>query len=547
MRFDTRRHKKGSTLATILLLTSVVAILAFALAGSSVAHLHLSYRATNSESAENLAESVIAYTLEKVVEDHTFGKSRLSSETIQLPELNETKTAALTFHEETAENQGLLYSTNNLESDAAVSGSTGRVLPAHSLHLVGQGSRNGVPRKVEALFHVPKFPYVVATAGTFTTEGETLVASVDRMDALQGPSDDWELEPGHVSSNSADPEALTFSSSTKVTGDAKASGGVLLQSGATVLGQVKPHSETTEIPRYSVTDFDPELTGKTGITRIATGNVRRANYEGWVKRDGDLLVTDGLHLDNGVLYVDGNLSVEGGVTGTGALLVTGDTFVTGRSALTSDNLAAIVGEGNISLQGDSSGSSIFRGLIYSNKDLVAEDMTIVGTLLVAGDGGSLNLRDTRVVYSPDSISIDLQHRARTGLQFVSPSGANPGAYLGTKKTDRSVNSKQTIYVELTPDGKFKLYPSTGDDDNGIVVDDPEQARQAIKSLLALEESGKTLQAFDSSTQTRLINLLSNVQSGTEQLEEEAVDLVTIDPSKLLSLADKMRLVLIREI
>lgn len=539
----------GSTLATVLLLTGVVAILAFALAGTSITNLHLSYRSANSDSARDLAESTIAVGLDKVLQDRDFGKSRLSSDVVELPNLGSNAEGFLAFDPDTAEKMGLPYSTNNLDSDAAKPGALGRVVPSHSLHLVGKGLFHGSQKTVEAIFHVPKFPYVVATSGKCETSGETLIGAVDNVDELTDPKgiNEDNLQPGNIVSNSAAGDALKFGPETRVTGDAKAAGGVELSSGAKVMGEIKPNSTTTDLPTYSVSSFDPVATGKLGVVHIAQSTAKSPVYEGWVRRDGDLYVSNGLHLDNGVLYVNGNLNVTGGVTGTGALLVNGETHISGRSHLSTDNLAAIVSNGGVTLDGVAGQESVFRGLVYTNQSLTAQDITLVGTLLVAGNGGSVTLKDSKIVYSPDSVAVNLKHKARTALNFVSPSGANPGTYLGTNKKDNSVGNKIRIYVAQDTDGTFLIYRDGTAESDALRVDTSQEAMTMIRAMVGGSAGSKSLQAFDNTTQPKLTDLLDGLENHTVAPEEEALDLLELDPSKMLGLADKIRLVMIREL
>ena len=540
------QRERGATIGTVLLVTVVVVMLALALTGSSVTPLQLSQKATNGTIAQSMAESAIAAGLEEVLENEEFGLLGSEQELVELSGTDSKSSGKLSFNPEIAAEWGLPHSTNNLQSEGARSGADGRVVPGRSIHLVGQGESNGVTRTVEAIFYIPKFPYVVASSGRFETQGETLIASVDRVDDLKNLSID-DLLPGDALSNSTDPSALQLGKKTTITGDAKAAGGVELEPGAQILGQVLANSSKENIPTYKVTDFDPEANGKLGISHLSSGTVNKANYEGWVKRDGDLFVGQGLHLDNGVLYVNGDLTVSGGVTGVGALLVTGNTTITGRSALSTDNLAAIVSEGSVLLQGPTQQSSTFRGLVYSNKGLVAENMTLVGTLLVGGDQSDLVLKDTQVVFSPDSVKVDLQHSERTALSFVSPKGANPGAFTGTKGSDKTSDSKTRIYVSTESDGTFLIYPEGTDEKNALKANSVADAITIIKGLLALVDDPKQLQAFEATTANKLPQLLNDLQNGTVAHEEEAVDLVSFDPAQFLSLADRIRLLLIRDV
>ena len=545
----TSYRDRGATIGTVLLLTVIVVMFALALTGSSVTHLQFAQKTANGEVAKSMAESVIAAGLERILQDEEFGVSRSESEFIELLGADTETNGRLVFGEETASAWGVERSTNNLSSEGAVAGASGRVVPGRSVHLVGLGESNGVKRRVEAIFYIPKFPYVVASSGKLETHGETLIASVDRAEDLQSiaPPDLDSLLPGDALANSTASDALHLSEDTIITGDAKSAGGVEAETGARVVGQILSNSGTENIPRYTVSDFDPEANGKLGVNHLLNATVTKPRYEGWVRREGDLFVGQGLHLDNGILYVDGDLTISGGVTGVGALLVTGNTTITGRSSLSTDNLAAIVSEGDVILQGPQRHSSSFRGLVYSNQGLLAENMTIVGTLLLGGDGHDLILRDSTVVYSPDSVRVDLQHKARTALSFVSPKGSNPGAFLGTKKSDKSGENRTIMYVVGQEDGAFLVYPRGSDEKNAVRAESVDEAIALIRSLVAAGGENERMQAFDSTIKKKLPELLSGLQSGAILHEEESVDLASFDPAQFLSLADRIRLLLIHDV
>lgn len=544
-----KKQIRGATLGTILLLTVVVVTLALALASMSVTHLHLSQRAANAEVARNMAESAISAGLERVLANDEFGALRTEPEVLVLKGADPAASGRLAFHKPTAEQWGLAYSTNNLDHESSRAGAGGRVVPGSSLHLVGFGEYNGVKRSVEAIFHIPRFPYVVATSGRFATEGETLIASIDDFESLKNISHDDKdsFGPGDVVANSTAADALSLSADTLVTGDAKAAGQITLAPGAEILGQVSPNSSPETIPSFTVSDYDPDLTGKIGIHYINQSTEQEANYEGWVRREGDLFVGQGLNLDNGVLYVNGDLNVAGGVTGTGAIFVNGDVTITGKSALVTDNVAAIISEGSITLTGPTQQNSVFRGLVYSNKGLSAENMTLVGTLLIGGEENDLKLKDSQVIYSPDSVKVDLKHGPRTALHFVSPSGSTPGTYLGTKGSDKSSDTKKRIFVSFEAGNGFLVYPEGVSEEDGTRVQTVEAVMELLKTLVAGEAESKTLQAFEATTNPRLPDLLESLQDGSVAHEQEAVDLVVIDPTHFLSLAEKIRLLLMREV
>lgn len=570
------RESRGGSLGIVLLTTFVVALLVFALASSSVTHLHLSHRAGNAQTALTMAESAVAAGLEKILQDQDHGSTSAQAHDVLLGSSNSTK-ALLTFNPGVADQNLTLYSTNNLEGDSSVQGAAGRVVPANSVHLVGMGYCNGVTRKVEAIFHLPKFPFVVATAGTLSTQGETLIGSVDNAGQWNSTDD---LKPGHIVSNSSEETALTLGAQTKITGDAKARGGVKIEAGAEILGEVRENHSQTEIPNYTVSDFDPELTGRMNVSDLNQGVLRGPAFEGWAKRRGDLLVNRGLSLDNGVLYVDGNLTISGGVKGRGAIIATGDVRITGHSSFSSDNMAAVLAGGDLSISGMGSENSVLRGVLYSNGNLSTENVALVGTVLAAEKSGEVTFKDSRLLYSPDSVALTSasETNQQTTLTFVSPQGANPGAFLG--EDNDGDGAKIQIGVRVDSGGEFIIEPYPSDDDDADYNDDasvpqslsvarsmavssaphasmsePEsfrayteaEALEIIRGLVGATDPDH-MRAFDSTTNPKLTNILASMSHGSDSQNSGTTgEVLEIDPSRFLGVADRIRLVMFREI
>ncbi|MGV8119552.1 MAG: hypothetical protein AB2L14_07315 [Candidatus Xenobiia bacterium LiM19] len=395
--------KNGYILATVLMVIFLALIAAFVFVDSSVFHLNTVQRVNNNEQARNMAESVIAMTLEKVLKDPSYGKSTSTTYNQPVPPVisNTNGNAAvglLAFSPSNASNlenpitkgrENIPWSYNNLEVDAAKKG-CGRTVPQFAIHLVGTGISNGVVRRVEAIVHVPPFPYAIASSGKFESNNGLLVAAVkEAKDAMNGASaiPPEKLVPSHLASNSRDNKAVKLGKGTKITGDVRSSGGVELdpEGGAEIQGKTICHADPINLPKIDVTSYDPEVQKMEGIQQLPA-SLDAQKLEGVSKRKGNLTVNGDLTLDGSIVYVEGDMTIHGGVKGKGGLFVTGKTTIDRGASLDSTNTAVVISKGDVSLGGKGKDSSAFQGLVYTEGDFKAEQITLLGAFLSNGSG-----------------------------------------------------------------------------------------------------------------------------------------------------------------
>jgi len=131
------RHSRGISLGGTLLAVAILAALAATLASLCVTHLRTSRRAESTLHASNLARSAVAAGIAKVLEQQEFGVAQLPEETVTL-ETPHGK-AFLTFNPALADDENMMYSTNNAANSTSASGGQGRVVPANCIHLVARG------------------------------------------------------------------------------------------------------------------------------------------------------------------------------------------------------------------------------------------------------------------------------------------------------------------------------------------------------------------------------------------------------------------------
>ncbi len=377
---------------------------AFALAGLAVQALNISHRTDSVQRRHNAAESAIAQAMGEILNNPDFAKKNHPGENATFRHKFGDAEAVLTFSEREAERLQVPLSYNNLGRDVPAVGPNYEV-PSDTVQLQAVGTCHSTRCLIEVLLHCPPFPFVISSTGTFKSSGSLLVGRLNPEKGLSAlnPQD---LLPGHIATNGSDKESIQLSGGAIVTGDVQTVGGVKIDPGAQVGGEVRKDAAPVRIPPINLADYKPE---EARSETIAEGNLKAPVLDGYYIRNGRLDVTDGLELNEGVVYVDGDLNVDGGVRGRGALIVTGTTNITGGVELSTDNRVALLSGGDVKIKGNTKESSSFRGLVYTGGDFTASDVSVVGTFVgnKSGDGSKLELHEARMIQEPGAIQVGL--------------------------------------------------------------------------------------------------------------------------------------------
>lgn len=387
---------RGSSLGGTLLAVAILASLAAGLASLCVTHLRLASRSESALLASNLARSVVAAGISRVLEDQEYGVARLAEETIIID--TDQGQAFLTFSVGAAQDEGFLHSTNNAAESTSAEGAGGRSVPANTIHLVGRGVSGGVERRVEAVLSVPSFPWALAAGGEVMIRDGAVVGSL--------PDNVWppavgDLLPADLVSNSTSSSAVVLGSGSHVMGDVETAGQVVLQGDSVqVDGQIRESVAPSEIPRMTAQDFDPQVLGLefddlSGAASLTGGE--RLVLTGTARFGGDLQLAQGFEMVGAALYVDGDLRVDGAIVGTGILVVNGDIEVNSGVTLDGATKVAIISAGRVTLRGVGPASSAIRGLFYAQEGLLAEEITVVGSMIAGGDTAGVELVNSRVL------------------------------------------------------------------------------------------------------------------------------------------------------
>lgn len=486
---------------------AVLMTLALTLASSGTFHLRLATQQSNAEQARNLAESTLTLAVDQLQDQPDFGAGGTVA-SVQAQFRGMGPVGNLTFHAPEASRLSIPLSINNLEGDTTVNLTDGRVLPPFSAYLVAVAQVNGVTKRVESILRIPVYRYAIATSGTLESNGGLFVASVEQFTDLSNglaavaPE---KLLPGHVVGNGTQPMLLesSASNSTTVTGDAIAGGAVTLGQFTTVDGSVRQNSSPETLPELDPRDYDPA--NFAGLTTIQQSQIRNTvnplnpvSLEGPWRRSGDLEVLNGLELNGGYLYVDGDLTITNGLSGKGSIFCTGDINLRGGSGFSTDNIQALVAQGDVNIQGGGTTPdvSFFTGVLYNRSKMALSDVTVVGSAVNnSPTQGGVQLDRVNLISSPEAINFEWDFG---GEPVVTLTAAQQGLYTiglpGQSARDSELSSffnvqRDAFDIPMSNDIRLALY--------GAVQDDPiappaelascDNARDMATIMLALRD------------------------------------------------------------
>lgn len=385
-------------------------MLASALASLSVTHLRMSSRGEKGLAAANAARSAVSKAISTILQDPDYGQGRASGDLINVEARNAT--GILTFHPETARQEGLPFSTNNLDHTEASEGAGGLLVPASTVHLVGVGRCEGVERRVVAVLRLPPFPWAIASGGIVETRNGVLIASLP-VGVWPPPSDDSQLLPADLLANGRG-EAVNLSSGSVVLGDIETPGRVVTAPGVSVRGEIRAGSEPAELPALHPSDYDPAARGADYFQLSG----REDELVGSARGQGAVTFAQALTLTNAHIFVDGQLRLAGGVRGSGTLVATGDIVIEGAANLDGLTELAVVSGGRVRLSGGGRARSYLKGLFYAEQGLEAREMTLVGALLTGRASTGVSLDQVNVFYQPPGVLSMGPASSRTTLQVV---------------------------------------------------------------------------------------------------------------------------------
>ena len=440
------RHPLGMSLAVVLAVVAVMAIIASTMAAVSMMSLNFTQRWYNASVALNEAEAGVSELLYDVADDPAFGKDGSREIRARLSEgySDDECGHVVTFRKD----GGQPYSVNNLDG-ASPEGYGGRLVPSKMVHVWSIGFCRGMYRTVEVLVEKPAFPYALATSGRIRSKSPLVVEGAHNVaDYAAGKK----ARPGHIVANStlfdaADPSKNAIyirsdpanpDNQTFITGFAQSPGGIRIEGGE-ILGGLRPRSSKVTLPDIDVSGY--RQAGQPGVISLRDAEwplppdgpfVLDVMYD----REGDLRLNGPAVMRNAFLFVNGNLTIGGSLTGTGAVVVTGDVTVNGDAAISSDNRVALLSGGRVLLNGS---GNFFQGLVYCRGGVTANEITVLGNMIVAGGSTSdASLDGVKLVSEQSASTLSFTARSSNKVNGGSSGkdGEDPGIYLGGTFSDQ---------------------------------------------------------------------------------------------------------------
>lgn len=397
------------TILTYLAAIGSFSVLVSVMMALTFQHQFFSTALQQQQAARNLAEAAIQQAIVRVLHspNQSWGAAAHSSEVIRVTSaIYPQARGVVSFNAAAARAEEVALSYNHLKVAATGPGSLERQIPANCAQVIGRGVCGNSVKTIEVLFYVPPFPNALASEGPIRSRGGLLVGGL--LDPEKYVSDyasvaDEDKSPAHVISNFNSPTAVDLGPGATILGNVAAVGGVVMDSTVTVSGEVRQYIEPQPVPKLDLTALFRKVGGEIGSDALDP-DIPGLNLTWNAHRNGNLVVRGNLNLDSGVLLVRGNLTVHGGVSGSGAVLVDGETHIRGGAALNSTDQVALVSSKRIVLDGGGKNSYFFQGLMYTEEEVLAENVTVIGAVIARGLAG-LELNDVNLINAPVTVSL----------------------------------------------------------------------------------------------------------------------------------------------
>lgn len=416
------RRRRGASLATVLAIVMMLTMLTATATAIYTMTLNFVQSDYNSALALCEAESALHELLYELGRNERFG-------TLGTEEIRGRVTAAseapdgaayhvLTFRSGT----GFARSVNNLDGTSS-SGALGRTLPAGQVHALATGFCRGRTVTLEVLIKHPPFPFGLATSGRILSRDPLVVKGTSSAEAYREGRED---RPGHVLANSPDgivierPGGTPAEQVTNITGFARSAGDIRVAQPATIRGGIQPFFGSSDLPDVNLADFLQMVEFapgnlKPGVVAIAASEYGSQELDAIYFYRGNLRYNGSVEMKDAFLVVDGNLDIIGGLRGRGAIVATGNINLEGGSSLDGRNNVAVLAGQDLTVRG---GGNYFQGILYSEGNLVASNVTVVGNSIVnSPTPGKGNVDLQQVTFVSDETKGDLRFTATSSSGF----------------------------------------------------------------------------------------------------------------------------------
>ena len=355
----------GFTLASVLMIISMVLLVSMCMASISCFQLNLAMKVYNDARARMAAESELNRALFCFVdESNTFGKDGNPD---KWSDGYTGSSARITF----TQGGAIPHSTYNYNNTKDVLGWNGKKVPRESIHLIATGTSGSSRRSIEMIVKKGIFPFALATSSKIQSVNAPLwTEGVKDTKSLLADVKD---RPGNVNSNySSSGNAIEAPKNSFVTGAVTAPGEIDIKKPSIIIGGIKPGSPTIELPFITTGSLDPK--DQIGAIDITSASLSGMKMDSLHRSTGKLTIYGNLELDNAVLFTEGDLLVTGKVIGSGALISRGAITLQQTSDLTADNQVAIVADKDVIIAGQ---NSYLQGMVYTHGNFYGENFTLV--------------------------------------------------------------------------------------------------------------------------------------------------------------------------
>ena len=388
-------NHRGSALNIVVISLSLLVLLLFLGISSGLQQAHLAHQLSARGRARDAAESMLQLAMAQLGQDSAYGENHAAGAWLRCDAgvLGNDCEGLVSFDAAVAAGGHIPVSTNNLKNDSSVPGD-GRSVPARGAHLVALGRCGSERLQVETVYIQPPFPSGCAAKGPVSLRAVRLWGlppdQLPPNPLLPDPQ-----VPAHVFSNSASPSALQLGPACEVFGDAAAAGQVQVDPAAVVRGEVRSGAGPQEVPHFDLAGMYGSVSRYVGQVPYVEGRP----VETYCVVASDLAIAGDLELRGGVLAVDGDVQVAGRLSGQGFVLATGNVTARAGATLSGEQKLALLAGGDLTLEGQSGGSYFFNGLVYSQGNVRAHDLTILGSLIADGRTGqeTVDLQQVDVV------------------------------------------------------------------------------------------------------------------------------------------------------
>jgi hypothetical protein len=469
---------RGISLMSALLLITIVMIIATTMAGVFTMNINITNRVSNASIALSEAEAGIAEVLYQMThKDNIEGDGNQKNPKIEWGLNGETIRATTTpgmqpdeaYHVVTFDTgSSFPYSTNNttLTND---SGYDGRVVPDGMFHVISTGYCKGQYRTVECVIEKPPFPFGLATSGAIVSADPIRVVGT----STQAGYDSGETDrPGHILCNS--PEGVVIGgddnpdNTTNITGFVKSVGPIAIAEPAVVRGGIRSGADATTLTDIEIQDFNLDAEGADGvITLLDSDYYEDQELDVMYKylSGGTLHYHGDVNLQRAMIWVNGNLTVDGAVTGEGLIVVTGKVEINDGALLNGTDKMALIAGGDVDIGKDTGSpeANFFSGLVYTEGNLDARNITIVGNAVVNSPDpakGRADLENVTFVSNEETGDMTVEITSVSGAQdsYNAPNiqNSSPNFNFGGNGLDENDDGVTDEYFIGADDADDKL-------------------------------------------------------------------------------------------